>query len=275
MKVTSVFIAFFSISSFQSLAESIPNCVRSSAGECLAYDVGMEDITLCDANACRLYATLGNHYFAPELCHYQLEVVIPAHTISFAAGMDWFGYSLYNQFRVKYAMAKRLGAHCSLGVGMRLSSLYYEGVEQRNFSLSENLFFLYQGRRTDLYIRGDDLFDTGRKGILGKRMKPPAQVTAGAKFLFSENVSCATETVWRGGNDWLGRFGFLYDIGKFQLRCGALGPPITPTFGCGFIGKRFRLDASARWVRNLGYAIDCGIGYTFNKKESEVLPINE
>lgn len=275
MKVTSVFIAFFSISSFQCLAESIPNCVRSSAGECLAYDVGMEDLSLCDANDCRLYATLGNHYFAPELCHYQLEGVIPAHTISFATGMDWFGYSLYNQFRIKYAMAKRLGNHCSLGVGMHLSSLYYEGVEQRHFFLSENLVFLYQGRRTDLYARGDDLFDTGWKGILGERMRSPAQLTAGAKFHFSENVSCATEIVWREGNDWLGRFGFLYDMGKFQLRCGALGPPITPTFGCGFVGKRFRLDASTRWVRNIGYAIDCGIGYLFHENDGHDVPHND
>ena len=94
-------------------------------------------------------------------------------------------------------------------------------------------------------------------------------------FHFSESVSCALESYWEGERNLFGRFGTRYDIGKFQLRCGAMGPPITPTFGCGFLGKNFRLDLSARWIRNLGYALDCGIGYTFNKKESEVLPISE
>ncbi len=275
MKVIPVFIAFFSISTIRGSAETTFDCVRSSAGECLAYDIGVEDLHLSDTRQSRLYATFGNHYLTPELCHSRLEATLPTHTLSMAYGVDWFGYALYNRLHIHFAMAKRLSEHCALGAGLHLSSLYYEGVEQRNFSLSENLFFLYQGRRTDLYVRGDDLFATGWKGILGERMKPPAQVTAGTKFHFSENVSCATETVWREGNDWLGRFGFLYDIGKFQLRCGALGPPITPTFGCGFVGKRFRLDASARWVRNIGYAIDCGIGYLFHENDGHDTPRND
>lgn len=275
MKIIPVFIALFSISFVQSHAETMHNCVRSSAGACLAYDIGTENPYLCDAKECRLYATFGNHFFVQELSHCKLEFVIPSHTLAFAAGMDWFGYALYNRLRTHCALAKRLGNHCSLGVGFRLSSLHYEGKESRNLSLAEDVTFLFQGRTTDLYAKGENLFDTGWLGICGERFKEPARTTLGVLFHFSESVSCSLESYWEGERNLFGRFGTLYDIGKFQLRCGAMGPPVTPTFGCGFLGKKFRLDLSARWIRNIGYALDCGIGYTFNKKESEILPINE
>ncbi|MBO7606059.1 MAG: hypothetical protein J6T28_00370 [Paludibacteraceae bacterium] len=275
MKIIPVFIAFFSISVFNGSAEANHNCVRASAGECLAYDVGSEDLRLCDAQTCRLYATLGNHYLASELSHSKLEAIIPARSLVLATDMEWFGYALYNRLRTHFALSKRLGEHCALGVGFRLASLHYEGNERRRLSLAEDVTFLFQGRTTDLYAKGENLFDTGWRGILGERFKEPMHTTLGVLFHFSESVSCALESYWEGERNLFGRFGTRYDIGKFQLRCGAMGPPITPTFGCGFLGKNFRLDLSARWIRNLGYALDCGIGYTFNKKESEVLPISE
>ena len=275
MKIVPVFIAFFSISFVQGHAETMHNCVRSSAGECLAYDIGAEDPHLCDAQACRLYATFGNHYLAHELRHSKLEAILPARSLVFATSTDWFGYALYNRLRAHCVLAKRLGGHCSLGVGFRLASLHYEGKESRLISLAEDLTFLFQGRTTDLYAKGENLFDTGWRGTSGERFKEPVRTTLGVQFHFSESVSCSLESYWEGERDLFGRFGTSYDIGKFQLRCGAMGPPISPTFGCGFLEKNFRLDLSARWIRNLGYALDCGIGYTFNKKKSEVPPINE
>lgn len=275
MKIIPVFIAFFSISVFNGSAETTPNCVRASAGECLAYDVGTEGPLLCDAKVCRLYATFGNHYLAQELSHCKLEAIIPARSLVFAVDMDWFGYALYNRLRTHCALSKRLSGHCAIGVGFRLASLHYEGNERRSLSLAEDLTFLYQGRRTNLYAKGENLFDTGWRGICGERFKEPMRTTLGVQFLFSESVSCALESYWEEERNLFGRFGTCYDISKFQLRCGAMGPPISPTFGCGFLGRNFRLDLSARWIRNLGYALDCGIGYTFNKKESEVLLINE
>ncbi|MCR5498048.1 MAG: hypothetical protein K6F48_09425 [Paludibacteraceae bacterium] len=275
MKLIPVFIAFFSISVFNGSAETIHNCVRASTGECIVYDVGAGNPRLCDAQACRLYATLGNHYLAHELSHSKLEAVIPARTLVFAADMEWFGYALYNRLRTHCALSKRLSGHCAIGVGFRLASLHYEGKENRNLSLAEDITFLFQGKSTDLYAKGENLFDTGWQGICGERLKEPVRTTLGVQFHFSESVSCAIESYWEGDRNLFGRFGTLYDIGKFQLRCGVTGPPIVPSFGCGFLGKNFRLDLSSRWIRNLGYALDCGIGYTFIKKESEVPPINE
>ena len=275
MKIIPVFIALFSISIAQSYAEPTQNCVRTSSGECLAYDIGSEGLYLCDTKEGRLYATFGNHFLVQELSHCKLEAVIPSRTIAFAASMDWFGYVLYNRMRTHCALSKRLSPHYTLGLGFRIASLHYEGKDRRSFSLAEDLTFLFQGKTTDLYARGENLFDTGWHGILGERFKEPVRTTLGIRFHFSESVSCAIESYWEEKRNFFGRFGTHYDIGKFQLRCGAMGPPITPTFGCGFLGKNFRLDLSARWIRNLGYALDCGIGYTFNKKESEVLPINE
>lgn len=275
MKLIPVFIAFFSISVFNGSAETIHNCVRASTGECIVYDVGAGNPRLCDAQACRLYATLGNHYLAHELSHSKLEAVIPARTLVFAADMEWFGYALYNRLRTHCALSKRLSGHCAIGVGFRLASLHYEGKENRNLSLAEDITFLFQGKSTDLYAKGENLFDTGWQGICGERLKEPVRTTLGVQFHFSESVSCAIESYWEGDRNLFGRFGTLYDIGKFQLRCGVTGPPIVPSFGCGFLGKNFRLDLSSRWIRNLGYALDCGVGYTFIKKESEVPPINE
>lgn len=275
MKLIPVFIAFFSISVFNGSAETIHNCVRASTGECIVYDVGAGNPRLCDAQACRLYATLGNHYLAHELSHSKLEAVIPALPLVFAADMEWFGYALYNRLRTHCALSKRLSGHCAIGVGFRLASLHYEGKENRNLSLAEDITFLFQGKSTDLYAKGENLFDTGWQGICGERLKEPVRTTLGIQFHFSESVSCAIESYWEGDRNLFGRFGTLYDIGKFQLRCGVTGPPIVPSFGCGFLGKNFRLDLSSRWIRNLGYALDCGVGYTFIKKESEVPPINE
>ncbi len=267
MKINPVFIAFFSISISCKASDGVMNCVRSSAGECIIYDIGADELKLCDEGKVRLYATFGNRYLLKELSHSKLEVILPVRNFVMAAGSEWFGYDLHNRLRLRYNVAKRLSAHCELGAGLLYTSIHNEGMQGRNATLSERLFFLLQTERTDIYLEGEELFDIGWKDLQGKRVTAPLDITAGSRIHFSEAVSCAIEGTWDEEAKYGGRFGVSYTTGKFQLRCGAAGPPITPTFGCGFVGERFRLDATAQWDRNIGYSLTCGVGIRLGEKE--------
>lgn len=272
MKISPVFIAFFSISITCKASDGIMNCVRSATGECVVYDIGAGDLELGDANEARFYATFGNRYLLKELSHGKAEAILPVNSFVMGAGIEWFGYTLYNRLRFRYNVAKRLGAHSSLGVGLLYTSHHHEGMHGREGTLSENLFLLVQGERADLYLQGEELFDIGRSDLCGARLKAPPSISAGSRFRFSEAASCAVEGVWEKRTGWFGRFGMCHTSGKFQLRCGILGPPIVPTFGCGFVGERLRLDAAANWNRNIGYSLTCGVGFRLRERDERKHP---
>lgn len=264
MRTCPFLIAFFSISLSCHSSDVLQECVRSSAGSCLIYDQGAESVSIAEREDKSLHLTIGNHYLTKELSHYRLETVLPSSFLVFAANMEWFGYELYNNLSLRTAIGKRISGSWSLGINLTLKSIYYEGLLRRETFLICDLFAKYHNESPhEFYTKAENLFGAGLRSATDQFISEGRGFTIGWLTHFSEHVSCAMETRWNTLESWRIHFGAEYDMGKFILRCGASGPPIIPSFGVGFVQKNFSLDFAARWTRNLGYVLDCGISHLF------------
>lgn len=264
MRACSFLIAFFSILSCHAIPNALQNCVRSSAGSCMAYDNGVESIHLVGSEDKSIRLTFGNHYLAQELNHYRMEGILPTRFFGFATCLEWFGYELYNIFSLRSAFGKQISKDWSVGFNLSLRSLAYEGITHRKALLVCDLFTNYHGESPhEFYGKAENLFGAGIRCGDGEFITDKRAITIGWLTHFSESVSCALECHWGKEKDWEAHFGTEYVMEHLKLRCGASGPPIVPSFGVGLGKEKFTLDFSARWVRNLGYVLDCGISYLF------------
>lgn len=258
-------IAFFSISmSCQASMCALQNCVRSSAGGCLAYDNGAESVHIAEHKENSIRLTVGNHYLSPELSHYRMESIFPTRHFVFATSLEWFGYELYNTLSFSSAIGKRISRDWTLGIDLTLKSLTYEGIPHRETLLICDLFVKYHGESPhEFYGKGENLFGAGIRCVDGQFIENGRAATIGWLIHFSESVSCAIEGCWDKERVWEAHFGTEYVMEHFKIRCGVSGPPIIPSFGVGFERKNLVLDFSARWTNHLGYVLDCGICYLF------------
>lgn len=255
-------IAFFSISHSNLFAEEVTNCVRSAAGDCIRYDIGIESITNAECSSPSLYLTIGNHYFAQELTFFRGEAILPTSSLSVGIAADWFGYALYHHLGLLASVDKQLGACWNAGCTLRFKHLDYEGNTQRNNRLSCDLFCRFKKESWEIYWKGLNLFGSKTKDGRHRLIQHPRGAIIGALFQFAPAVSCALEGDWIAGQGPHLHIGMEYTVNHFSLRCGAIGLPIKPTFGCGFQLKRMRIDLATQWVRDIGYKLNCGVGYT-------------
>lgn len=266
MKKIPFLIAFFSISIHSSASGALENCVSASTAGSIRYDVGSTAVSLADDSLPSLYFSASNHFFVQELSHARADAILPTRFFTIGCGTEYFGYNLYNQLRIRSSFTKIFQRHWSGGFALHLRRLRYEGQSDKNVQLSCDLFVrLLCSSQLEFYCKGENLFLThASKFVSGEERN----VTAGSFFKFSDNASCATEVNWRQGEGFLARFGMVYTHAGFSLRCGVSGPPITPAFGCGFKHRFFRIDIAARWIREMGYILDCGIGFQFKTPHS-------
>ncbi len=254
MKKIPFLIAFFSISNLTTSAEEIAHCVSTATGGCIRFDIGASGIANTGSHESFIYLTAGNHYLSKELNQIRAEALIPLRPFVVGLTTEWFGYSLYHRLSMVATLSKQLNEHWSLGYGIRTYHIDYEGNTRKTAYLTCDLFFRYQRNTWEFYGKGIHLF-----GPL------PRGATIGTLLRFSPSVSCALESSWQQEVGWLVHWGMTYQIDRFTLRCGAVGLPLKPTFGCGFQQKRMRIDVAAQWVRNLGYHLCCGVGFTIKE----------
>ncbi len=266
MKKIPFLIAFFSISIHSSASDALVNCVSASTAGSVRYDVGSTSVSLADDTFPSLYLSASNHFLTQELSHIRADAILPTRFFTMGYGAEHFGYNLYNQLRICSSFTKIFQRHWSGGFALQFRRLRYEGQTDKNIQLSCDLFVRFLcSSQLEFYCKGENLFLTHSSRVVSEEKR---NVTAGSIFKFSDDASCVTEVNWCQGEGILARFSMAYTHAGFTLRCGVSGPPITPAFGCGFKHRFFRIDIAARWIREVGYILDCGIGFQFKRPQS-------
>lgn len=273
MKKIPILIAFFSISNIYGATEELPNCVSASVGGTLRFNNGAASIALTDLTAPQCYLTVANYYFTQELNHVRGEMLCPTRFFATGFSAEWFGYALYHRVHIRATIDRKLSPLFSIGTSLNLRQISYEGATDRRPRLSCDLFFRLNKERWELYGKGFNLFGCGNRDQANQWIAENQGATIGYLIRFTSTTSCAVSCVaechWMYPKNFSGHFGMEYQFGEWAIRCGASGPPIIPSFGCGWRKRRFRIDVAARWVRNIGYVLDGGIGFTFKERKEK------
>lgn len=267
MKKKSILIAFFSISNIIHVAGEIQGSVSSALGGCIRHEEEFSSLVCSrDSSPC-CYLTFGNHYLTSELSQFRVEGTLPTPFLSIGASLEWFGYELYHQSRIRFSAGKTVGGHTNLGCAINLNHLNYEGCLAPASHLSCDLFFRYHNSHCEIYGRGSNLFGGGFRDTRFLFLRDPQKLTIGCLIPFSPFANCAIEGCWERDIGGTIHIGMEYSFSHFALRCGAYALPATPTFGIGFKPKNIRIDIATQWAKTLGYYLNIGIGYTFKQKK--------
>lgn len=262
MKKTPILIAFTCNSILCCASETLPNCVSASTANTLPFDTGIRSIVISDDPSPRFYLSAGNHYLTKELSHFRLEGCYPSHRRAIGSCIEWFGYELYHHICLQNAMVQQIGKKIHLGIALNMKLTHHTGLKEGRM-ISTDLSLRYAlDDRTDIYCQGTHLFGNVLRDSHLQEIKWRRGFTSGLFIRLTERVKCAIEGSFQKEAS-QAKFGIAYGINSFELRCGISGPPLIPSFGLGIFKERFRIDVAAKWRREIGYVLDCGIGYTF------------
>lgn len=213
-----------------------------------------------------IYIQSFNLYGLKELNTIGGGVQYPNAFLPVAVDISSFGYDEYRENRLRISLGKRLNEQWSLGISIQYDWLQTVLAEKNISRIA-----------TDLGV-GYRLVENVFIGMLIKDL--PSVKIQNNSFDYKENKDFLAQIgfQWRVVNSLLivgsaggsaerkifGSAGIEYTAWKvFHLRAGIQTDPLLPSFGIGYVFRRFSLDIAGIYHRVLGVHTGIGLSYSF------------
>jgi len=217
-----------------------------------------------------------NRFLVKELSCNSAGVVVPTNSGVFAAGMQYFGYSLYNESKLGLAYARKLGEQFSAGLQLDYFNRHiaegYGNASAFTFELG------IQADLTENFRVGVHVFNPVRaKYDDSDGDKIPAVFTVGILYEISDGLIVSVESekdsefkpLFRGGLEYkiIEPVSFRFGFSSAPARTGSDGFSIANrfAFGFGYEWKQLSVDVAASVHQTLGWSPGISIHYNFGK----------
>lgn len=213
-----------------------------------------------------VYIQYFNLYGLKELNTIGGGVQYPNAFLPLAVNISSFGYDEYRENRVRISVGKRLNEQWSLGISIQYNWLQTVLTEKAVSVVAADLGIGYR------------LVENVFIGMLIKDL--PSVKIRHSSFDYKDNKDFLAQIGFQwhvvnsllivgsaGGSDErkiFGSAGIEYTAWKaFHLRAGIQTDPLLPSFGIGYVFRRFSLDIAGIYHRVLGVHTGIGLSYSF------------
>lgn len=191
-------------------------------------------------------------------------VVLPSKFITIGVGINYFGYSLFNQQKISASLSKQLFNQFSLGV-----TLSYFGTtiteQQHAGNILGEIGLLYKVNskcHLGLFIFNPTQSKYSTQSI----DKIPTYARIGVDYNVSEKVKLLGEVDQTLNQKLVLRGGIKYQIHEvLSLSIGAANNPAYLTFGTGIKLKQLKVDFAASFHQTLGFSPHVGLSFPVQK----------
>lgn len=208
-------------------------------------------------------AIYNNRFAMKETSSAGVSAIIPTKHVDIGVGMNFFGYSKYNEIQGGVAVSHKFSKYFQLGVQFNYYSVYFSPEEGSKGNLVAQI-----GLLTEVLPRfyiGFSAFNVSQSkiGIGATEKRIPSVFALGASYYFSDNFVYLLQLDKEIDYNLQWRTGFEYKIiDQLAIRLGAYGSPFVPTLGASTYLKKFRVDLNFERHPNLGINSACGLSYS-------------
>lgn len=195
-----------------------------------------------------------NRFLMEEISEKSMAIIVPAFNGVCGGGVNYFGYSQYNQIKSVFGYAKKLGEKFNAGISISYYSLNIANSVHKSAALSGNMAMIYNFNRNWSYavcinnVAKSVFFDN----VLNDVVLPT--IATGAAYK-SEKILCEVdvESTLENG-DIAVRTGLeINPIAGFLFRTGMLVNPFYACFGAGYNFGFMQFDFGVRRHFVLGW----------------------
>jgi hypothetical protein len=203
------------------------------------------------------------HLFSNEISTQALVAVVPFKNNFAGASFQRYGFAEYNENKIGFAYAKKLGNKLSIGLNANYHQLRIASYgASTGFSIDVGALYHFSKEFTfGVFLSNLSKQKFSSTEIL---IEIPTSFNVGASYLASDKVLIATSVSKKLDESIDVSLGIDYKIiSLLSLRGGLSAKPFKQYAGFGLNFKKFLLDMATTYDANFGYAPQIGIGYAF------------
>jgi hypothetical protein len=265
-----IVVYFFHLCSLSAQHWPFTNGARSAA--LAGNSICAEDLWAVQNNQAAMAFTegaeLGLHYQNPyllrELSRVNLSARLPLKKLQLGFNINQLGFDIWQQQKLGIALARKLGKHWSLGIGMHHHSTRFNHPQYANLNGISTEIGVYYKPATNLSTGFHVLqpFSFYRNEAYRRWIRPRAR--AGFAWHVYDYLELSGELSISDQIPPAAGIALEYRTGKqINLRLGYLSAPSQLSFGLGYELKHSAVDAAFSWHPQLGFTPTLSMHYAF------------
>ncbi len=201
-------------------------------------------------------------YSLSNLVLSNINIVLPFKRFHLGAGVNYFGYSLYNQQKINVAIAKQLNKQFSVGISMAILVINIAENSQA-YTYFGDIGVLY--KPTKKLNIGVGIYNPSQSKISNNNnYKIPTSGRLGVAFEATDKLLLMAEFEKTFLQTEIYMAGLAYKLHKqFTLRTGYASNPFLLTFGAGYTYNKLKIDMAVSYHQVLGTTPRASISYLF------------
>jgi hypothetical protein len=273
MKNTTLLIIFF-ITSIISKCQALRRPVAASYIASGTYSLNHADVFSFSSNQASL-AQLNNaaigiygerRFLLGELSIYHFALAVPMNSGNFGMNANYFGFAGYNESKIGFAYARKLGNKVDVGVQFNYNGIKPAGYDKASAITFEagTVLHLSEKLHTGFHVNNP----VGGKFGKNHLEKLPSVYTAGFGYDASEKFFFSLEMIKEEDQDVNMNAGLQYKlIPQLLLMTGLSSATSSVSFGIGLYLDNLRIEVAASYHPQLGVSPGLLLLYNFKRKK--------
>ena len=227
--------------------------------------IGGNPAGLSTQNILEAGVAIENRFLIKELQGTELAVAYGGKLGSIAASLSRFGFSLYSENRFGLMYSRKLQEKLSIGIELHYQTLAIGEAKDKTRSGDFNLGLIYEiSSRVKIGFHagnpGSFLFSNTTKNheTAFFRLGMGFEASENLRVLWETNKTIDQKPLWKCGLE-------IIPCEKFIIRTGLSVPPLSISFGSGFIIHRLHIDIASSYHYLLGFSPCLSIHYSLSK----------